>query len=126
MGHRPMESDSPFPEIDSSHGGPSRDMIAMYLRQLRDESREVKADLKEHRENTSKALEEIRITIARMPSSCPKSDQCSEMWESVDQMKIDKAKQEGGLIVGKFVFGLVSSSIGALFALVVTYFQNKK
>jgi len=120
------DSSSPFPEIDSSHGGPPRDVIAVYLRQLRDDSREVKSDLKEHRENTGKALEDIRIQIARLPSSCPRASQCSEMWEEVDKLKLDKARSDGAIMGGKLVFGVISSAVGALFALVVAYFSNKK
>jgi len=116
------DSSSPFPEIDSNHGGPPRDVIAVYLRQLRDDSREVKNDLKEHRENTSKALEEIRIQIARMPSGgCPQADRCAEMRETVEQMKIDNAKQAGA----KTVLVMVGSVLGSLITMVVPYLFTK-
>jgi len=118
-------SNDPFPDVDSRHG-PSRDVLVVYMRQLRDGFKDLSTELKDHRENTSKALEEIRINIARLPIGCARADQCESMWKEVDALRLEKATQKGAILGGKIVFGMVSGVVSAIFTLVVAYFTLRK
>jgi hypothetical protein len=104
-----VDSDSPFTN-DSSHGI-SRDAIVFRLNSLeRGQSR------------TFEKLEEITLLIAKMPSGrCPQADQCAEMRETVEQMKLDNAKQAGA----KTVLVMVGSVLGSLITMVVPYLFTK-
>ena len=113
MPHHQADSESPFVN-DSSHGI-SRDAIVFRLNSLeRGQSR------------TFEKLEEITLLIAKMPSGgCPQADQCAEMRETVEQMKMDKAKQDGALMGGKAVLVFVGSALGSLITMVVPYLFTK-
>jgi hypothetical protein len=115
----------PFQDVDSKHG-PSRDVLVVYMRQLRDGFKDLSTDLKEHRENTSKALEEIRLSIARFPVGCARADQCENMWREVDNLRLEKATQKGALLGGKIVIGGISGLVSAAFALLGAYLTLKK
>jgi hypothetical protein len=121
----PDHTTDPFPEVDSSHG-PSRDVLVVYMRQLRDGFKDLSFDLKDHREKTSASLEQIRMSIATLPKVCPRSEQCGDMWQEVDILRMEKAEQKGALLGGKLVIGCVSGLVSALFALIVAYFTLRK
>jgi hypothetical protein len=118
-------SNDPFPEADQQHT-PSRDVLLVYMRQLRDGFKDLSLDLKDHREKTSVALENIRLSIAKFPVGCPRAGQCENMWEEVDTLRLEKAEQRGALLGGKLVIGCVSGLVSSLFALVVAYFTFSK
>jgi hypothetical protein len=109
-----VDSDSPFTK-DSSHGI-SRDAIIFRLQSLeRGQSR------------TFDKLDEISILIARMPSGvCHQSESCADMRETVEQMKINQAKQDGALLGGKAVLVALGATVGALVSMVGTYLSWRK
>jgi len=115
----------PFPEVDSSHG-PSRDVLVVYMRQLRDGFKDLSIELKDHREKTSVALEQIRISIAKFPVGCSRADQCADMWQEVDALRLEKAEQKGAMLGGKLVIGCVSGLVSAIFALATAYLTLRK
>jgi hypothetical protein len=121
----PNNTSDPFPQVDSSHGGPSRDVIAVYLRQLRDGYIKLEEKLGTHKDLTAKSFEEIRLHLARLPSACPKADQCTVMWEEVEALKFDKAKSDGKVEGGKIVLTAISAAIGSLVTMAGIYFTAK-
>jgi hypothetical protein len=114
-------SNDPFPQIDSNHG-PSRDVIAVYLRQLRDGYQKLDVKLEDHKEKTSTALEEIRISLAKTSQSCPRSEQCQEIFKQVDVLRIDREARKGAFWAGRALLIFISSSVGAMAAIIATWY----
>ena len=113
MPQHSVDSETPF-NNDSAHGI-SRDAIVFRLNSLeRGQAR------------TFEKLEEISILIARMPTgACPQSELCAEMRETVEQLKLDKAKNDGALLGGKAVLVALGATVGALVSMVGTYISWK-
>ncbi len=117
-----LDSHDPFPQVDSSHG-PSRDVLVVYLRQLRDSFKEISGDLKSHKKETSEALESIRLQLAVIPKGCSRSDQCESVFRQINELQIDKARRQGALWMSKAWMVILSSTIGAASAIAATWFM---
>jgi hypothetical protein len=120
--HLPNDSKDPFEPLDSRHG-PSRDVIIVYLRQLRDGFLDISKELKDHKEKTSSALEVIRISLATVPKICPQADRCEGMGQELDELRLERAERKGARWMGRFWMVFLSGAIGAASALTAMWFS---
>jgi len=115
MPHRPVESNPPFNDRQDSQHGPSRGEIAFRLESL-----------EKGQDSIHQEIKGILVAIAKVPSgACPRSEQCQEMWGEVEQLKLDKAKQDGAMLGGKAVLVALGATVGALVSMVGTYISWK-
>lgn len=116
------DSNDPFPQVDSNHGGPSRDVIAVYLRQLRDGFSDLSVKLDDHKEKTSSALEEIRISIAKSSQVCPRAEQCKNVFDRVEVLWNEKTAIKASIATGRIFLVFLGSLVGAASAIAATWF----